>query len=181
MKAQILLATIGIAKRRIYRLQVQLIKTIDEIVELRNQSYWRPNISNTFHGRDIMAPVAAHLSLGVRLSKFGPPASDVTLLEFPKPQFEERRLLGQIIGIDSFGNLITNIEAAHIRQLPVTDVVVCCNQQHVEGISETYGQHPAETLIALIGSQGHLELAIVNGNAAAQLGAKISDAVVLTW
>jgi S-adenosylmethionine hydrolase len=153
----------------------------DEVVELQNQTYWQASISPTFHGRDIMAPVAAHLSLGVRLSELGPFARDVQLLEFPSPQAEERRLTGQIIGIDGFGNLITNIEMVHVEQIGTAEFVVCCHPQQVDGISEIYGQHPSGRLIALIGSQGHLELAIVNGNAAVQLGAKISDPIALTW
>ena len=153
----------------------------DEVVRLQNQSYWRANVSHTFHGRDIMAPVAAHLSRGVRLSELGPLATKVELLEFPRPLSEDRQMTGQIIGIDGFGNLITNIELAHVQQIGTTDFVVCCHQQQADGISETYGQHPSGKLVALIGSQGHLELAVVNGNAAAQLGAKISDPIVLTW
>ncbi len=156
-------------------------KPAHEIVELREQSYWRTSVSNTFHGRDILAPVAAHLSLGVRLGKLGPPATDVTWLDLSMPQFEERRLVGTIISIDSFGNLITNIELAHLRQIPTTEVIVCCKQRRIEGISRTYADYPPGTLVALPGSQGHLELAIVGGNASLRLDAKISDAVVLTW
>lgn len=153
----------------------------DEIVELRNQTYWRENISNTFHGRDIMAPVAAHLSLGVRLSTLGPNATDVTLLECLEPRFEERQLLGKIVRIDHFGNLITNIEVTHLRHIPATEIIVRCNEREVSGISQTYAVHPHGTLIALLGSQGWLELAVVNGSAAAQTGAQISDVVTVGW
>lgn len=153
----------------------------DEIVELQDQRFWRTSVSNTFHGRDIIAPVAAHLSLGVGLGKLGPPATDIRWLDLPMPQFEEQRLIGQIIGIDRFGNLITDIELAHLRQIPTTEIVIRCKQRRIEGISRTYAQHPPGILIALPDSQGHLALAIVGGNAALQLDAKISDAVVLTW
>ncbi|MDA1051023.1 MAG: SAM-dependent chlorinase/fluorinase [Planctomycetota bacterium] len=156
-------------------------KPADEIVELRDQSFWRTSVSNTFHGRDIIAPVAAHLSLGVPLSKLGPPAGDVTLLDFQKPRFEERQLFGTIVSIDRFGNLITDIELAHLRQIPTTEFTVCCKQRRIERISRTYADYPPGTLIALPGSQGRLELAIVGGNASLQLDAKISDAVVLSW
>lgn len=152
-----------------------------DIVELRESSYWQANRSNTFHGRDIMAPVAAHLSLGVELSEFGPPATDIVLLDIPSPRVEQRRVIGQIISIDGFGNLITNIESAQVGQIPATESIVTCNERQVHGISPTYGLHPPGTLIALFGSHGHLELAIVNGNAARTLGAQISDAVVLAW
>ena len=153
----------------------------EEIVELQNQSYFRASMSQTFHGRDIMAPVAAHLSLGVRLREFGPPAADVKRLEFPSPQVEERRLTGQIVSIDGFGNLLTNIETAHIEQIGNANFLVSYNRQQIDGISETYGQHSPGTLIALLGSQGQLELAIVNGDAARQLNGKISDPITVTW
>jgi S-adenosylmethionine hydrolase len=156
-------------------------KPCDEVVELRDKTYWRTNVSRTFHGRDIIAPVAAHLSLGVRLGNLGPPATDVILLDCQEPQFEERQLIGKIISIDHFGNLITNIEVTHLRQIPTTKIIVRCNQQHIDGLSQTYGTQSTGALIALLSSQGHLELAIVNGNAAAQLGARVSDAVAVTW
>ncbi|MEO8493940.1 MAG: SAM-dependent chlorinase/fluorinase [Planctomycetota bacterium] len=161
--------------------QVLQQKPPSEIVELQDRTYWRALISDTFHGRDIMAPVAAHLSLGVRLGRLGPPATDVKTIDFAVPRFEERQLIGQVIGIDRFGNLITNIELAHLRQIPTTEINVCFKQQQVSGISRTYGEHPVGALIALPGSQGHLELAIVGGSASVELGAKISDAVLLTW
>ncbi|MBI2480407.1 MAG: SAM-dependent chlorinase/fluorinase, partial [Planctomycetia bacterium] len=153
----------------------------DEIVELQDQTYWRTCISSTFHGRDVMAPVAAHLSLGVRLSKLGPPATDVALLDCLEPRFEERRLIGRIIRIDHFGNLITDIEVAHLRKIPTTEIIIRCNERQAGGICQAYGTHPSGALIALVGSQGHLELAIVNGNAAAQLDARISDVVTVAW
>jgi S-adenosylmethionine hydrolase len=153
----------------------------DEIVELRNQAYWRENITSTFHGRDIMAPVAAHLSLGIRLTQLGPPTTDVKFLECPEPRLDERQLIGMIVSIDHFGNLITNIDVTHLRQLPTTEIIVRCNEQQVDGISQSYAARPGGTLIALLGSQGHLELAIVNGSAAARLGAHISDVVAVAW
>ena len=128
-----------------------------------------------------VAPVAAHLSLGVRLDELGPPAADVNLLDFQKPLFEERQLIGAIIYIDGFGNLITNIELPHLRQIPTTAITVCCKQQRIEGISRTYAQHPPGTLIALPSSRGHLELAVVGGNASLHLDARTSDTVVLRW
>jgi S-adenosylmethionine hydrolase len=153
----------------------------EEIVELQQESYWRADVSHTFHGRDIMAPVAAQLSLGVRLCEFGPPALDVKLLDLPLPQVDTRRITGEIVSIDSFGNLITNIETAHLAELEAANVIVCYKQLQVMGICETYGQHRPGTVVALLGSGGRLEVAVVNGNAAAQLNSKIAEPVVLTW
>ncbi|MBC8352349.1 MAG: SAM-dependent chlorinase/fluorinase [Planctomycetes bacterium] len=152
-----------------------------EFIELQNKNYWRAEVSNTFHGRDIMAPVAAHLSLGVGLDELGPPATDVVLLDLPAPSIEGRRLIGQIVGIDGFGNLLTNIDLAHIDQIPEAGFIISCNKRQIAGVREAYAQHPPGTLIALIGSQGCLELATVNGNAAIQLGARIGDTVSTAW
>ncbi|MCA9124227.1 MAG: SAM-dependent chlorinase/fluorinase [Planctomycetaceae bacterium] len=152
-----------------------------EFVVAQNRSFWRVKVSNTFHGRDIMAPIAAHLSLGVSLTQIGPSATDVKLLDIVGPRFTERQLIGRIISIDRFGNLITDIGLAHLRQIPMRDVVVRCKQREIAGISQTYGQHSRGALIAIISSQGRLELATVNGNAAVEVGASIEDSVVIDW
>lgn len=153
----------------------------EQIVKLQNQSYWRHPVSSTFHGRDIMAPVAAHLSLGVPVGELGPPATDVELLELPAPRVEGQWLIGEIIAIDGFGNLVTNIERSHFVQLSSSDVVVRCCRQRINSISTTYGEHSAGTVIALWGSHGHLELASVNGSIAALIGAHVSDSVEISW
>lgn len=152
-----------------------------EIVEANNRNFWRSSVSSTFHGRDIMAPIAAHLSLGVSLHQIGTAATDPVLLDVSSPHFEGRQLTGKIINIDRFGNLITDISLAILRQIPTAELVVRIEQREVAGISQTYGQRPSGTLVALVGSKGQLELAVVNGNAAAETGALIADAVVVSW
>ncbi len=79
------------------------------VVSLENPQYFLAKVSATFHGRDIFAPVAAHLSLGVPLTAFGPALSDPVGLDFPAPEFGEEEVDGQIISCDHFGNLISNI------------------------------------------------------------------------
>jgi len=87
------------------------------IFRVTNNKYFLPTTSNTFHGRDIFAPVAAHLSLGVKPQQLGIKISQLTLLDIPKPTSKKTGLLeGQIIYIDRFGNLITNIKREHIVQ-----------------------------------------------------------------
>ncbi|HRX79715.1 MAG: SAM-dependent chlorinase/fluorinase [Planctomycetaceae bacterium] len=152
-----------------------------EVVEVQDRTFWRANVSNTFHGRDILAPVAAHLSLGVALSRMGPVATNLALLNSSSPQFGERQLTGEIINIDRFGNLITDIGLEHLRKIPTTEIVVRHRQREVAGVSQTYGQHPGGALIALVGSRGYLELAIVDGHAANEIEASIADAIVLSW
>ena len=81
------------------------------MVSLENPAYFRPRVSATFHGRDIFAPVAAHLSLGVDLDDFGPRVTDPVSLAFPEPEFGPETIQGEIISVDRFGNLISNIPA----------------------------------------------------------------------
>ncbi|MBU6391715.1 MAG: SAM-dependent chlorinase/fluorinase [Planctomycetes bacterium] len=87
------------------------------IFRVTNNKYFLPTTSNTFHGRDIFAPIAAHLSLGVKPQLLGIKISQLTLLDIPKPTSKKTGILeGQIIYIDRFGNLITNIKREHLAQ-----------------------------------------------------------------
>lgn len=148
------------------------------IVSVENPAHWLPNVSATFHGRDIMAPVAARLSLGLDPSEIGPELNSLVPLDWPVPTISEHEIVGEAIWFDDFGNLITNITAdmlaklGEVRQLTVE----ACGQQ-INSISRTYGEHPPGSLIALIGSTGHLEIAIVNSHARNQLRANIGDRV----
>ena len=83
-----------------------------EIVSLENPAYFRPQVAATFHGRDLFAPVAAHLSLGVDLRQLGPTVTDPIRLPWPEPTFTAKIIRGEIIHVDRFGNLVSNIAAA---------------------------------------------------------------------
>jgi len=85
-----------------------------KIIRLENREYWLPEVSSTFHGRDIMAPVAAHLSLGVPPERLGPPVLGLIEIEWPEVRQSLKRLEGVVQEIDSFGNLITNVTAEMI-------------------------------------------------------------------
>ncbi len=152
------------------------------IIRLENPGYWLEEVSSTFHGRDIMAPVAAHLSLGVRPEKLGPAVSELAGLDWPAARHSLKRIDGIVLETDSFGNLITNITAEMISDRP-TDSRVCvvCNIYETWGIYHAYGEQPNGTLVALIGSTGRLELALVGGNAAKVLGVPVGAPVVLAW
>ena len=142
-----------------------------EAVAITNPDFWRQPVSATFHGRDIFAPVAAHLSLGVPLHKFGESISCLYAFPVLRPYHDtEGNLLGRILHIDNFGNLITNVRDS---DLPGDEVTVEIGNQHIHGLSHFYSQ--ANGLAALIGSSGYLEIALKNGNAAAFLNTRVGD------
>jgi S-adenosyl-L-methionine hydrolase (adenosine-forming) len=153
-----------------------------EIRRLANPAWWLQPVSATFHGRDIMAPVAARLSLGLDPRELGPPASQIAWSEWPAAEVLSKRIRGQIVEIDSFGNLITNIAAELFAGRPTdTRVCVVCGIYETFGIYRTYAAQAAGMLVALVGSGGRLELALVGDNAAAQLGVAVGTPVVLAW
>ena len=129
-----------------------------------------------------MAPVAARLSLGLEPEQLGPPLERLIILEWPKARLFDQRIQGHVIEIDSFGNLITNIEAELFVGRP-TDHRVCivCSIFETWGVYATYAQQPQGTLVAVVGSTGRLELALVGDNAAAQLGVMVGTPVVMAW
>ena len=134
------------------------------IRSVTNRRYMRAEVSNTFHGRDVFAPVAAWLSLGVDPARLGPPVRSMRKIEWthPKPM-KDGSIEGRIVATDRFGNLITNIPASTLRTLktPIVSVADEC----IRGISKTYGSGKRGRLIALIGSAGMLEIAVVEGDA----------------
>jgi len=142
------------------------------LVSLENPRFFLPQVSATFHGRDILAPAAAHLSLGVPLPEFGPELSEPVRLDLPAPQFTESAVTGQVIATDHFGNLITNISFGQLqawRQGRATCLRV--GDRPIPHWAATYSDVPPGALLALAGSHGYLEIACREGNAALVLGA----------
>ena len=152
------------------------------VLRLTEKEYWLAEVSHTFHGRDIMAPVAARLSLGLDPRRLGPAAGQLDRLDMPLPQVVEEKIRGEVVAIDSFGNLITNISYDLLAGRP-TDNRACivCGIYETFGIYHTYGEQAPGMLVALIGSAGRLELAIVHDNAAARLGVSVGTPVVVAW
>lgn len=153
-----------------------------KLVRLCQRAYWLPEVSATFHGRDIMAPVAAHLAQGVEPDRLGSPLDRIASLDWPSATPRPNRIDGSVIEIDSFGNLITNITVDLIAGRP-TDRRACivCSIYETWGIYRTYDDQPGGTLIALIGSSGRLEVAIVRDSAAERLGVGVGMPVTLAW
>ena len=146
-----------------------------EAVAITKPQFWRSSVSPTFHGRDIFAPVAARLSLGFPPIDFGEAITSVIMLPLPHPyQAPDGSLVGHILHIDSFGNLITNIRSDDLpqtKQLITIDV----GNQLIHGLSHTYAE--GRGLLALIGSSGYLEVSLKGGSAHALLNAKVGNEV----
>lgn len=146
-----------------------------EAVAITRPEFWRSPVSATFHGRDIFAPVAAHLSLGVPLASFGEAITSLSVLPLPHPyRTPEGALVGQVLHVDNFGNLITSIRASDlplVKQAVTTEV----GGQIIRGISRTYGE--SEGLLVLIGSSGYLEISRKDGSAAVFLNVVVGDEV----
>ncbi len=147
-----------------------------EIVHLNRSEYWRLPLSHTFHGRDLFAPVAAHLARGVPLHELGTPISDPVRLDFPQPQRHGKVWKALIVYVDRFGNLMTNLSAERLGEA-LPQVRIRVRGYRVEGIVPSYGHRPPGSLVAVIDSDGFLEIAMVNGNAAHRLGLKEGDTV----
>ncbi len=145
-----------------------------EIVSLENPAYFLPQISPTFHGRDLFAPVAAHLSLGVALWRLGPVITDPVRLAWPEPIFTPELVSGEIIYVDRFGNLVSNIAAEAFRSwLKGENFRLGVGPLTLNRLHRTYGEAPAGTILAVAGSHGFLEIACVRGSAAARLQAGV--------
>lgn len=146
-----------------------------ETYHLDQPKYWLPEVSHVFHGRDIFAPVAAHLAKGVPLSALGSLIHDPVRLPWPEPQRQGAGWRGQVVHIDHFGNLITDICQEHLSGLG--EVSVRCCGVEIHGLVRAFGERPAGELVALFGSTGQLILSVVNGDAASRLQATRGAAV----
>jgi len=140
-----------------------------------------PRVSRTFHGRDVFAPAAAYLSLGISPSMLGTPIGQWKRLEMPRAEYREGALYAHTIYVDRFGNVYTSATEEDIKQLASPGDILC-----VEGPAtikaryvETYGYAAPGETVALINSEGYLELAVSMGNAAATYGLKPGQAIII--
>jgi len=151
---------------------------VEAAVALTEPAYWRAAVSATFHGRDIFAPVAAHLALGVPLDALGPPAEDLVTLDWPAPERRGALLIGHVAHVDRFGNVISDLPAALVEQVSVGEVEVgALRIAGVGGLLRTYAEAPRAAALALIGSHGNLEVAVREGSAESASGARVGDEV----
>jgi len=152
------------------------------IRRLENEKFFLKPLSRTFHGRDIFAPVAGHLSRGVPLRKLGPESKTFEKLVWPQPRRRGNRIEGEVIYLDRFGNAITNIED---RLLAGTKHLAICEvfgkHRRVCQLKDFYQAVPAKKPIALFGSSGYLEIAVNGGSATKTLGLHLGKRVVVRW
>jgi S-adenosylmethionine hydrolase len=133
--------------------------------------FWRRRVSDTFHGRDVFAPVAAHLSKGVSPARMGPACKKTVAYELPLPDCVKGDLLrAEVIHVDRFGNLITNIDedAPALRGV----MAIRIRGREIKGVSRSYDAVRRGELLAIRGSSGYLEISVNGGNASRMLGAR---------
>jgi len=151
-----------------------------QIFQLSNPEYRLKPISATFHGRDIFAPAAAHLSLGVAPAAFGEQLTSLTELRIPKVSQSHNRLEGEVVYIDGYGNLFTNIEEHDLTALPRDKLTVVIGSSLIRGLAPSYDSVTTGELVALVNSWGGLEIAAYKGNAQQKCGVVVGDKVVLS-
>ncbi len=152
---------------------------IAALVKITNSKFYLDSVSPTFHGRDIIAPVGAHIALGVELERLGnqlEPADVVRITGIRARKSDDGRVIGKIIAVDHFGNLISNIEMEMLLQSgfanQTNQPVIQIGSHTIQGIARTYANGRPQNPTALIGSRGYLEIAVPGGNAAQLLAVR---------
>ena len=141
------------------------------VLELPERKYAGPRVSRTFEGRDRFAPAAGWLAKGVNLVSLGRPISDYVVLDLPRPVAGDDCLTGEVVRVDRFGNLVTNIDRRTFEQVAREGPVdVAIGDRGVARLVATYAEAPAGEPCALFGSTDHLEIAVNAGDAAVALG-----------
>jgi len=155
--------------------------TPKKVVELTERRYARPTVSRTFEGRDRFAPAAAWLAKGVHLTALGRAVSDYHLLDLPKPRLEDRVLRGQVVRIDRFGNIVTNLDRKSCERMTegVGTLQLVVGDHQISRIVSTYSEIAAGEVSALFGSTDHLECAAHAASAAERLQVAVGTPVEL--
>ncbi|MBX7237121.1 MAG: SAM-dependent chlorinase/fluorinase [Caldilineales bacterium] len=144
-------------------------ENVQGIHQLANPAYRLPQISNTFHGRDLFAPAAAHIAAGIPPHSLGPEVDDPVRLAIPQPQrLADGSLLGEVIYVDRFGNLITNVPVAWLEGRAEWRFEI--GGVGIDGFHNTYGRVEVNQAVVLGGSEGLIEVAVRNNHAGAVLG-----------
>lgn len=142
--------------------------------KISNPAYRLEPVSDTFHGRDIFTPSAAHIVSGLEPERLGEPLRELTILNLFTIERHTHAVKGRVIHVDRFGNIVTNVAAS---QLPRGDVVVEVADTKIHGLSATFAE--VDGLLALIGSHGYLEIAENLGSAAQSLDVGVGDTVAV--
>jgi len=142
-----------------------------KIIHLTESRYFLDHITYTFHGREVFAPVAAHLSLGVDVERMGPALKDPIQLNFPKPKKRDGTLFGQVIRMDNFGNLITNIHHKELQAfLKSSQPIIEVGKLVIKKLNQIYSHVSEGEPLALINSSNWLEIAVNLGRASEYIG-----------
>ena len=157
---------------------------IKNVFTIDNPKYIRSEISNTFHGRDIFAPAAAHIAKGIKVNDFGRPIKDYIFPEFAESYVKDGKLIGVVIHIDDFGNIISNIskedlESYGIHESDQLEIILGDKIFHLN-FHSTYGKVPFGSPLALISSRNFLEFAVNQGDASHFFGSKVQDLVTIS-
>jgi len=148
------------------------------IVNLNENCYFLPSVTHTFHGREVFAPVAAHLSMGEDLGKMGQIVEDPVGLDLPVPHMEDNFLYGQVMRVDNFGNLITNIGRKELEGfLETAEPIVSIGDLEVKKFGRIYSEVEEGELLALINSSDVLEIAVNMGRASKFIGLESNEIV----
>ncbi len=154
---------------------------VRQVVALANPKYFLPQVSNTFHGRDIFAPAAGHLSLGIKPGAFGNRIDSWEELTFQPPRVEGKRLSGEIIHVDTFGNLITNVDEQQFLHFTKDHpFIIRAGEKTIQNLNRGYWEGKKGEWMALIGSGGFLEISVREGNAKKRLKVKKGDRVIVS-
>jgi len=141
-----------------------------KVVELTERKYARATVSRTFEGRDRFAPAAGWLARGIALTSLGKGVTDFQVLDLPRPVADAREIRGEVVRVDRFGNLISNIDRRTFEHLAALGgIAVRAGSHDVARLVATYAEAPPGELCALFGSTDHLEIAVNAGDAASQL------------
>jgi hypothetical protein len=151
---------------------------VKHVVVLTKKKYFLPKVSRTFHGRDIFAPVAAHLSLGIKPKAFGYESNSLKELRVQKPVMKEGKLVGEILHIDTFGNVVSNIDEVKLFRFNQSrPFVIRVGRKSIFGLKKGYSEGKKGELIALLGSGGFLEISVREGDAQQTLKLKRGDPI----
>jgi S-adenosylmethionine hydrolase len=144
-----------------------------------------PHVSFTFHGRDVFAPAAAHLANATPPTDFGAEIKDYVIPAFAAPILKARELTGEVLHIDDFGNIITNVASKNLEKMEAKRrkflTVRLKNKTLKIRFCKTYGDSPVKDLLALIGSHDFLEIAVNQGNASKKLKTKAGDVLTVSF
>jgi S-adenosyl-L-methionine hydrolase (adenosine-forming) len=155
-------------------------ESVNKIIVLDKQKYHLSKVSTTFHGRDIFAPVAAHLSMGVKPNALGHKIDSLFCSGFEGPFVKEKKFLGKILHVDAFGNLVSNIdEGRFFRFTRGRPFVIHAGRKTIRGLKKGYWEAKKDDPIALFGSGGFLEISVREGNAQKVLKVKRGDPITI--